>query len=118
MAGGHYWPISAALVVYPSCPLSVAKLPRQPVIDAVVTDPTRHFDTENCRTAQGLFDDVIGAGEQCRRHVKSERLGGLEIDHQLVLCWRLHRKVGRFLSLEDAIDVAGGVVKQIGLSGP
>jgi hypothetical protein len=31
----------------------------------------------------------------------------LEIDHQLVLGRRLHRKVSRFLPFENAVDVAG-----------
>ena len=31
----------------------------------------------------------------------------LRLMHQLVLGRRLHRKVGRLLALEDAIDVAG-----------
>jgi hypothetical protein len=38
-----------------------------------------------------LFDDLVGAGEQRRGHVEAERLGGLEIDHQLVFHRRLHR---------------------------
>ena len=42
-----------------------------------------------------------------RRHGEAERLGGLEVDHQLVLGRRLHRQIGRLLALEDAIDVAG-----------
>ena len=40
--------------------------------------------------------------------METERFGGLEIDHQLVLGRRLHRQVGRLFALEDAIDVASG----------
>ena len=40
-------------------------------------------------------------------HVEAERLGGLQIDHELVPGRRLHRQVGRPLALEDAVDVAG-----------
>ena len=31
-------------------------------------------------------------------------LGGLQINHQLIFGRRLHRQIGRFLALEDAID--------------
>ena len=46
-------------------------------------------------------------GRAPRRHVKSERLGGLEVDHSFVLGRRLHRQVGRLLAFEDAVNVAG-----------
>ena len=38
--------------------------------------------------------------------MQTDSLGRLEVDHQFVLGWRLHRQVGWLLALEDAIDVA------------
>ena len=48
-------------------------------------------------------------GRAASAHVEAEGLGGLEIDHQLVLGRVLHRQISRFLALEDAVDVAGRV---------
>jgi hypothetical protein len=46
-----------------------------------------------------LFDHLVGARKQCWRHGEAERLGGLEVDHQVVLGRRLHRKVRGLLAL-------------------
>jgi hypothetical protein len=54
-----------------------------------------------------LFDHLVGACEQRRRHSEAQRLSGLEIYHQYVPDRRLHRQVGRLLAFEDAIDVTG-----------
>jgi hypothetical protein len=55
-----------------------------------------------------LIDRLIGAVKQRGRHGDPERLGSLEIDHQLVLGRCLYREIGGLLALEDAVDIAGG----------
>jgi hypothetical protein len=57
--------------------------------------------------ASASFNHFVGAGEERGRHAEAKRFRCLEIDRQLVLGRRLHRKVRRLLALEDAIDVAG-----------
>jgi hypothetical protein len=56
-----------------------------------------------------LFDHLVGAGEERRRHGEAKLLRSLEIDHQLVFGRRLHRQVGWLLTLEDAVNVASGL---------
>src|SRR5262249_4072108 len=48
----------------------------------------------------------------------AERLGGLEVDHQLVFGWRLHREIGWLFTFEDAIDVTSRVAEQLDQIGP
>src|SRR5215472_2437522 len=52
-----------------------------------------------------LFDHLVGAGEQRRGHVKTKCLRAFQIDYQLVFGGPRHGKVGRLLTLENAVDV-------------
>src|SRR5947207_1999871 len=42
-------------------------------------------DRASFRWRLPLIDDLVGGGEQRRRHIEAERLGRLEVDHQLEL---------------------------------
>src|SRR5436190_3698389 len=79
-----------------------------------------HHIKSSCEQPQQyslLFDHLVGASEESWRHVEAECPGGLHVDHQLVLRWRLHRQLAGLLTLEDAIDVAGGAAILIGIVG-
>ena len=66
-----------------------------------------------CSNEHLLLDHLVGAASSVSGTVEAERLGGLEIDHELVLGRRLHRQVGRLLALEDAIDILGRAPKLV-----
>src|SRR5947209_5431933 len=56
------------------------------------------------RSPTSLYD-LVGAGEDRGRHGQAERLGGLEIDHQLENGRLLDRQVGGLRAREDLSDV-------------
>ena len=42
----------------------------------------------------GSFDHLVGAGEQCRRHVQANRLPHYQVNDEIELSRPLDRKVG------------------------
>src|SRR5512135_1277925 len=58
-----------------------------------------------------LLDHFVRPGKYCRRNCETQCLRGLKIDDKFVLVWCLHWHVGRLLSPEDAIYIAGRLLE-------
>src|SRR6266550_332213 len=56
------------------------------------------------------FNHLVGAREQRWRHRQAERIGGLEIDDQLELDGLHHRQITWQHALEDAANIASGLL--------
>src|SRR5262245_42062395 len=51
-----------------------------------------------------LFDHLVGAGEQHRRHLNAERLGGRQIDDEIEFGWLLDRDISGLRSAQNLVD--------------
>src|SRR5262245_17466243 len=58
------------------------------------------------------LDHLIGAGEQRRRHLEAERLGGRQIDNEIEFGWLLDWDIGCLRPAQNLIDKVGGAAKQ------
>src|SRR5215467_14840004 len=63
------------------------------------------------------LDHLVGLSQQRRRNCQAEGLGSLEVDHQLELRGLLNRKVTGLRTLQDLVDVIGGVAVHRGVQG-
>ena len=60
-----------------------------------------------------LFDHLVGNLLEMHWHVEAQRLGGIEVDDKLISRRRLHRHVGWFFALKDAVDITGRTLIQV-----
>jgi pimeloyl-ACP methyl ester carboxylesterase len=77
-----------------------------PFLSLTVRDIWRHL-------APRLFDHLVGGHEQARRHGQAERFRGLEVERGFELGRRLHRKIGRFVAAQDAVDIGCRLPKML-----
>jgi hypothetical protein len=55
---------------------------------------------EQSQQGSPLFDHLVGAREQRRRHVEAKHFGGLEVKYQLDVDGLLDRQISRFVTFE------------------
>jgi hypothetical protein len=82
-AHGGSWPISAAPVVCLRVRCRAQSSRALGWAGAAVDDPQRHFATINCRIAKGLFNHLVGDGENRRGHLDADRSRSLQVDDEL-----------------------------------
>src|SRR5271169_3231618 len=76
-----------------------------------------HKRTHAPQQTVSLFDHVVGECQQLRWHFEAERLGGLEVDHELEFGGLHDRQVGGLLPLENPPRVDASLAIGVGYAG-
>ena len=80
---------------FAQCKMACPLYPQRADIKADITLSAKcHWPTYAVQQRPRLFDHLVGAGEQGRRHGETERLGGLEVDRP-VRTWSAPAPAGR-----------------------
>src|SRR5215475_3458044 len=107
--GSRVWLASAFRAPDDTLPTDLSREPPQ-------AETGRRHRTSLLATALhgvGSLDDLIGAQQQRWRDGEAERLGGLEIDHQLEFRRLLDGQIAGNHTLENSIYVVSGTAKQV-----
>src|SRR6185369_13151596 len=70
---------------------------------------TRHVWIYAVQQVWSLLDHLVGEREQPVRHLEAERLGSLEVEHELELGGLHNRQVGGLLALENPRGIDAGL---------
>src|SRR5262245_44074000 len=95
----------------PRCPLWVRSRHLQCNGYVRFTPESRHLQCTSLSLLRAnsrhslLLDHLVGACKQCEWDCQAKSLRSLEVDYQLILGRRLHRKIGRLLALEDTVYI-------------
>src|SRR3984893_12500317 len=96
---GHLISATGHFAALPRCSIAVRFTPVSGIDSRSQALPSR------ATSGLPLFDYIIGALLEKQGHIEAERLGGLEVDHQLELGGCLHRQGGGAHTFQDAVDV-------------
>src|SRR5258707_111956 len=78
-------------------------------------DPCKRPKAGMTAPRKALFDDLIRALQERRRDRQAERLGGLEVDHEVELRRLLDRQIARPGAPKDLVNVPGEATQHVGI---